>query len=172
MAQLKKHSGVTIVLGAIMIILGLVAIVMPIAATFAIAVLLGWLLVIGGIMQFIFAFTTKGAGAFAWKLVTGIIAFIIGALLLANPIPSVLTLTLLLTTFLIICGIFSIITAFAVRPGKNWGWMLFGGIISVLLGWLIWSQWPISATWVIGLIAGLKILFVGFAMIATGMDSR
>ena len=90
--------------------------------------------------------------------------------MLANPIPALLTLTVLLTAFLIVGGIFAIIGAFAVQQGR--GIMVFGGFMSLLLGILIWSQMPISSMWVIGLLVGLNILFSGFTMLATELSWR
>jgi len=164
----KQSSGAHTGIGIILIILGFLAILTPIVSTFAITFILGWILLIVGIMQLIFAFTSKGWGSAALKIITGILALIIGILMLVNPIPGVLTLTLLLTAWLIVSGIFYIIGSFAVRPNKQWSWMLFSGIISLILGMLIWSQWPISAVWVIGLLVGLQIMFIGFALLAGG----
>lgn len=170
MAEQKKSSGALIGLGVIMIILGLLAIAMPIGTTFAITFILGWLLLFGGIIQLIYAFTSKSLGGFALKILLAIISIIIGIFMLANPIPALLTLTVLLTAFLIVGGIFAIIGAFAVQQGR--GIMVFGGFMSLLLGILIWSQMPISSMWVIGLLVGLNILFSGFTMLATELSWR
>ena len=170
MTEQKKSSGALIALGAIMIILGLLAIAMPLGTTFAITFILGWLLLLGGIIQLVYAFTSKSMGAFAMKMLLAIISIIIGVFMLANPIPALLTLTVLLTTFLIVGGLFAIIGAFAVQQGR--GIMVFGGFMSLILGSLIWSQMPISSLWIIGLLVGLNILFSGFAMLAAGLSWR
>ena len=170
MSEQKKSSGALTALGAIMIILGLLAIAMPIGTTFAITFILGWLLLFGGIIQLGYAFSSKSMGGFALKILLAIISIIIGVFMLANPIPAVLTLTVLLTAFLIVGGIFAIIGAFAVQQGR--GIMVFGGFMSLILGALIWSQMPISSMWVIGLLVGLNLLFSGFSMLATGMSWR
>ena len=170
MTEQKKSSGALIALGAIMIILGLLAIAMPLGTTFAITFILGWLLLLGGIIQLVYAFTSKSMGAFAMKMLLAILSIIIGIFMLQNPIPAILTLTVLLTTFLIVGGLFAIIGAFAVQQGR--GIMVFGGFMSLILGSLIWSQMPISSLWIIGLLVGLNILFSGFAMLAAGLSWR
>ena len=170
MAEQKQSSGASTALGIIMIILGLLAIFVPVYTTLAIPFILGWLLLFGGIIGFVYAFTSKSLGGFAWKTLLAILSIIIGIFMLQNPIPAILTLTVLLTTFLIVGGLFAIIAAFAVQQGR--GIMVFGGFMSLILGSLIWSQMPIATTWVLGLLVGLHILFSGFAMVAAGSSWR
>jgi uncharacterized membrane protein HdeD (DUF308 family) len=170
MTEQKKSSGALIALGAIMIILGLLAIAMPMGTSFAMAFILGWILLFGGIIQLAYAFTSKSMGAFALKIILAIISMIIGGFLLYNPMPALLTLTVLLTAFLIVGGLFAIIGAFAVQQGR--GIMVFGGFMSLILGSLIWSQMPIASLWVIGLLVGLNLLFSGFTMLAQGLSWR
>ncbi len=95
-----------------------------------------------------------------------------GALVVAHPLFSLGWLTLVLAAYFFIDGIFGIILAFQVRPEQGWGWTLFSGIVAVLAGILIWRQWPVSGAWLVGLLVGIKIIFAGWAMIATGSVGR
>ena len=91
--------------------------------------------------------------------------------MVTNPAATVLTLTLLIAMFLITEGIFRIVTALSVRY-PNWGWMLLQGVVSLILGIMIWRQWPVSGLWVIGLFVGIQMLFTGWSMVMLGLSAK
>ena len=68
-------------------------------------------------------------------------------------------------------GIFKIVAALSYRFAA-WGWPLVSGIIDVVLGVMIWKEWPASALWVIGLFVGINLIFRGFNWIGLGMALR
>jgi len=150
--------------GIIFIILGISAIAMPFAAAMALEQILGWIFLIGGIISGVHAFKTKGTSVFIIKLLGSIVYLAAGILLLFYTLQGVLTLTLLLAVFLFISGVFKIILAMQFKGMSNWGWMFLSGLIALLLSGLIWSQWPYSAAWIIGLMVGIDFLFGGFSL--------
>jgi uncharacterized membrane protein HdeD (DUF308 family) len=150
--------------GIIFIILGIFAITMPLAAATALEQVLGWIFLIGGIISGAHALRARGTSVFIIKLLGSIVYLAAGILLLFYPLQGVLTLTLLLAIFLFISGIFKIILAMQFKGTSNWGWMFLSGLIALLLSGLIWSQWPYSAAWVIGLLVGIDFLFGGFSL--------
>jgi len=152
-------------LGILLIVVGIAAIVLPFAATLAVEILLGWVLVIGGILQIIHSFWARRVGGFFLGLVAGILYLIVGFLLLLYPLQGILTLTLLLVILFLIEGICRIISSFQVRPTRNWGWVLVSGIAALIIAFLIWIGWPVSATWAIGLLVGINLIFGGWGMI-------
>ena len=154
-----------LIFGIALIVLGAMAITFPLIATLTIELIIGCILVIGGIAHVIHAFGIRAWSGFFSMLLAGILYLIFGIMMLASPLIGVLTITFLLTSFLIAEGIFKIVIAFQLRPLSNWGWVLFGGIAALLLGFLIWAQWPSSAVWVIGLFVGVDIIFTGWAMV-------
>ncbi|MHC4217581.1 MAG: HdeD family acid-resistance protein, partial [Planctomycetota bacterium] len=102
----------------------------------------------------------------------GLLAIACGVLLLMHHIAGLGFLTLLLAVYFFVDGITRIAGAFELRPERGWGWVLFGGIVTLLLGVFIWRQWPLSGTWAVGTLAGVSILFGGWSMVAIGMAAR
>ena len=154
-----------LIFGITLIVLGAMAITFPLIATLTIELIIGCILVIGGIAHVIHAFGMRAWSGFFSMLLAGVLYLVFGIMMLASPLIGALTITLLLAVFLIAEGIFKIVIAFQFRPLSNWVWMLFGGIAALLLGFLIWAQWPNSAVWVIGLFVGVDIIFTGWAMV-------
>lgn len=102
----------------------------------------------------------------------GAFAVICGILVLFDPLRGLAALTLVLAIYFVIDGIQRIVLAFRLRPVDGWGWVLFGGLLSILLGVLIWSRWPLSGVWAVGTLVGIHILFGGWTMIAITMAAR
>lgn len=171
MEEVGKRWGWFLGLGILMIVLGCVAIAFSVLTTLATMVFVGWLLIIGGVLQAAHAFTTKNWSGFFIDLLTGILYAVAGFMIVANPGVTALTLTLLIAMFLFFGGIFRIVAALAVRF-PNWGWLLLHGIINVLLGVAIWQQWPLSGLWVIGLFVGIDMLFNGWALVMLGLLAK
>jgi uncharacterized membrane protein HdeD (DUF308 family) len=92
--------------------------------------------------------------------------------MLGRPLFGLASLTLVLAAYFLVDGIFEIIAAFQIKPKKGWGWVLFSGIAAFLLGYLIWSQWPLSGGWAIGVLVGVNLLLSGWSMIAFGGAAR
>jgi uncharacterized membrane protein HdeD (DUF308 family) len=172
MEALSRNRGWLLALGVLMIILGMFAIGAPQVATLAFQVMLGWILVIGGIAEGIHAFTAQGWRGFLFELLSAILYIVVGLLLLVNPVGGALALTIVLAVFLIVEGIFKAIMAWRVRDHRGWGWLLASGILSIVLGLLIWSEWPASGLWIIGLLVGIQLLFTGWALIMLALAAR
>ena len=172
MDVLSRNWGWLLALAILLTLLGLIAIAAPVYATFAVQVLLGWILIIGGIAQGIHAFTVRGWGGFLFELLSALLYLAVGVLLLVNPVEGALALTIVLAAFLAVEGIFKIVMAWRVRRHPRWGWLLASGIVSLILGALIWAQWPSSALWVIGLLVGVHLLFTGWALTMLALAAR
>jgi uncharacterized membrane protein HdeD (DUF308 family) len=172
MEALSRNWGWLLAFGILMIILGIFAIGAPVVATIAVQVLLGWLLVIGGIAEGIHAFMAQNWRGFLFELLSAILYLAVGVLLLVNPLLGAAALTLLLAVFLVVEGIFKIIMALRVRDHRGWGWVLASGILSLILGAMIWAQWPASGAWVIGLLVGIQLLFTGWSLVMLALAAR
>ena len=168
MERVKQNSGTVITIGVVLLIFGILAIASPLVAGLSIAITIGILLILGGIGQLFFAFTASSFGKGIWNFVLGTLTVLIGIAMVAQPDAALATLTLFLAAYFIVIGIFEIIWAFQVKPVKGWGWTLFSGIISLLLGIMIWSEFPLSGVWAIGTLVGIKLIFSGWMMIAFG----
>jgi uncharacterized membrane protein HdeD (DUF308 family) len=169
---LKKAGGLSMLLGILLLVLGVLAIGSPLVTGLAVAYIVGFLILMAGVGQTFHAFQAEAWQEGILKLLLGALGIVVGVLVIAHPLFSLGWLTLVLAAYFFIDGIFEIILAFRVKPEQGWGWMLFAGIVAVLAGILIWRQWPLSGEWLIGLLVGIKIIFAGWAMIATGSVGR
>lgn len=158
-------SGIGIVVGVLLVILGLIAIARPIYATIASTVVFGWLFIFAGIAQIVYAFRSHGAGKIIWKLLLGVLYLGAGIVVLSNVLSGALALTLILGITIFVQGAIQVILAFGIRPARSWVWVLVSGILGIILGIFIWSEWPFNAAWLIGLWVGISLLFNGIWMI-------
>jgi uncharacterized membrane protein HdeD (DUF308 family) len=172
--SLHAHWRLFLVEGIVLVVLGILAIVVPAVATIALAVLIGWLLLLSGILGLIATFRTRGAPGFGWSLVSAVIGIAAGIVLLGWPLSGALSLTLILTVFLLIEGITSIFYALDHRRelSGRWGLMLISGIVDLLLAGIIFEGWPSTAVWAIGLLIGINLLFGGSALIGMALHAR
>ncbi len=169
--QLQKRWGWFVAMGIVMVVLGATAIGYSVLFTLASMVFIGWLMVIGGLLQTAHAFGCKEWGGFFVDLLAGILYAVAGFLIIAHPAATALALTLLIAVLLIFSGIFRIVLAIAVRF-HNSGWLILHGIINLLLGISICQDWPLSGLWVIGLFIGVDMLFNGWSLIMLGLAAK
>jgi len=164
-----KKGGTRIkILGILCIILGIFAMLAPGLTGFYVLLLLGSLLLIAGIIQVIWAFKTEATGKKYVSMIIGLLTLICGILLLANPLFASGLLTIFLALYFIIDGIIEIVASIQRKPVEGWGWLMFGGIVSLLLGLLIWRQFPLAGVWAMGVLIGIKLFFIGLIMITVG----
>ena len=130
------------ILGIISLILGSAAVLAPLVASLAITVVFGVILIINGVIQFIHCAQAKQTSNFFWSLLAGAVYVIAGGLILARPLFGAVTLTLILAIFFIVEGVIKMGNAFKLKPAPNWGWLLFSGILPLILGIIIFSGWP------------------------------
>lgn len=172
MEMAKRFSGWNILAAVLFILLGLFAIIEPATAVVGIAWLLGWLLILGGIAHFIA--TLRGGSTTRVVLqILSAIAFVLGGLyILTHPLLAIGTLTALLAVVIFAVGVFDIITYFRLQREHPSGWMLLNGIVAVLLGALIWVQWPSSSAWAIGTLVGVNLVMTGITRLMFGLAGR
>lgn len=151
--------------GIIMLVIGALALILPMAAALAIELILGWLILFAGITQMLHAFRSKGSNRFWWETGVGLLYVVVALMLLFNPIQGLITLTLLLTILFIAEGLFKIILALQLRPESTWLWLLVSGVLSCALGFIILSNISGNARWVLGMMVGINFVFAGWALI-------
>jgi uncharacterized membrane protein HdeD (DUF308 family) len=151
-------------LGIVLIVVGMLAIGAPFIASLATALTIGALLLVGGAAQLVGSFWTRDWSGFFLMFLMGVLYIVVGLLFLEQPISALEALTLLLACALIVSGIFRIVGSLVSRF-PQWGWVLVGGVINLLLGILIWRQWPFTGLWVIGLFVGIDMIFNGWTWI-------
>jgi len=168
----KKSVGWSIGLSILMILAGILAIAVPQAAGIAVNLLVAWLLVFSGAAHLVFAWHTRTAGGFIWELLLGILYIFVGAYLLFRPVAGLASLTLALAAYLFAKGVLELILSFRLRPMPGSSWLLIDGIITLILGVMIWRTWPSSTEWVIGTLVGISMLFSGISRLMLSLAAR
>jgi uncharacterized membrane protein HdeD (DUF308 family) len=146
-------------------VLGILAIAVPFAATLVTTIFLGWVLIVGGIVQAVHAIRARAWRGFPWVVVSAVIHLIAGVVLIAFPIVGTLTLTLVLAAFFAAEGVLKIIRSLQHRGVARWGFLLFDGIVTLALGVLLLALWPGASVWAIGLLVGVHLLVGGMSML-------
>jgi uncharacterized membrane protein HdeD (DUF308 family) len=165
-AGLQRCSKTLLIAGILLIVLGTVAIIAPNIATLFVTTFIGWLFVLSAVAEFYLAFQVHGGWRIAGAVLTGLVSLVAGAWLLLNPAAGALALTFLLAAYFVATGVVKAIAAFQLRGIGGAGWTFFSAACSILLGLLVFSGWPGSAVWLIGLLVGIDLLFYGWALIA------
>lgn len=163
---LQQHRTAFIIESVLLIILGILAIALPFYATLSVELIIGWILLLGGIVQLYKSFKTFKQPGGAISLMAAVIYIAVGTLMLLFPLAGILTLTLLIGLFFLLEGIAKIAFSFELKPAQNWGWLLISGIISLIMSGIIIGGWPATSLWVIGLLIGINMIFFGFSLIA------
>ena len=173
LADAAKTGGKNMtILGGIAIALGLFAMLAPGITGLSIALIVGLLVVAGGIVRMIWAFQAGSFGKGLLMFAIGGLTLLCGVALVANPLFASGVMTIVLAIYFVVDGIVEIAAGFQQRPASGSGWMIFGGIVSILLGIMIWRQFPLSGAWAIGVLLGIKLFFVGLMMITGGSVVR
>ncbi len=171
---LHEHWVLFLVEGVVLVVLGATAVVLPPLATIAATIIIGWLLLVSGVIGLATTYWMRHAPGFWWSLISAVLGIVVGVLLLARPISGAYSLTLVLVAFFIIEGVVSIMFALDHKrelSGK-WGWMLVSGIVDLVLAAMIFGGLPSTAAWAIGLLVGINMIFGGAALIAMALHAR
>jgi uncharacterized membrane protein HdeD (DUF308 family) len=173
-SAIHEHWGLFLAEGIILVLLGVIAIVVPPIATIAFTLIVGWVFLFSGAAGLFTTFYIGRSPGFWWSLISALIGIAAGLILVARPITGSLSLTLVLIAFFVVEGIVSIMYAIEHRSQLTgrWGWMLVSGIVDLILAVIIFAGLPESATWAIGLLVGINMLFGGSALIAIALAAR
>jgi uncharacterized membrane protein HdeD (DUF308 family) len=173
-SSLLVHWKFFLIEGIVLVILGLAAVMLPLIATIAIAIVVGWIFLVSGIVGLIATFRMRRAPGFLWSLLSGVLAVAAGIVLLRWPLSGALSLTFVLTIFLLLEGIVSIMFALEHKRelSGRWGMMLLSGVVDLILAAMIFSGLPGTAAWAIGLLVGINMIFGGSALIAMALHAR
>jgi uncharacterized membrane protein HdeD (DUF308 family) len=169
---LKRASGISIVLSVLLIIFGILAVALPIASSVGVAIVIGWLVLFAGIAQVVHAFRSEGIGHVVWKLIVAVFYIAAGTYLIARPALGVAGLTLVLGTFLFAEGVADVIAYFSARKSGASPWMLLDGIVTLVLGFMIWNRWPVGSLWVIGTLVGISMVMTGTTRLMMALAVR
>src|SRR3954465_5114894 len=160
----KRYSLWYLIQGVLLIAAGILAIIYPVLSSTAVIVLLGWLLIISGVVQGLSLIGARHVPHFWLQLISVILAVLIGCLFLRDPAQGLVTIALLLIVFFMIEGISKVVFALTIRPFPNWGWVLASGRVGIGLALILWANLPVTALWLIGVLLGINLISVGAAI--------
>lgn len=167
-----KYAGWIVVLGIVEIVLGVIVLSAPFAGGVAVTMVIGAGMIFGGIARLLAAFFADSFGSGALAFLWGLLVASSGFYMFTNPGVGLATLTLVLSMLFFVSGLSECVVAFQVKPASGWGWMLAGGVVSVLLALMIWREFPLSGIWLVGTMVGINLLVNGFSTAAVGSAAR
>jgi uncharacterized membrane protein HdeD (DUF308 family) len=165
-------SGKSIIWAILLIAFGFLAIALPFATSWGVVVVIAWLIVFSGGFQFIHAFQSKGIGSVVWKLLVAVLYLVVGLYFLLNPLLGVAAFTFALAIFFVAEGVMDLVAYFQNRSAGGSGWILFDGIVTLILGLLVWRQWPSSSLWMIGTLVGISMIMTGTTRLMLSLAAR
>jgi uncharacterized membrane protein HdeD (DUF308 family) len=171
---LRAHWRLYVFQGVLMIILGVLAVAAPAFATLTVDIYVGWLFLISGVLGLIAMFSARNVPGFLWTLVTALLSIVAGGALLWKPAEGAVSLTIVLTAFFIVEGIFQAVAALFYRDAipSRWGWLLASGVADLALAAIIIAGWPGTAAWTLGLLVGVNLLTTGWAVVMVALGAR
>jgi len=168
----RRASTLTILWGVSLVCLGMFAVASPLIAAVAVNAVIAWLIVLAGIVHLVVAFHAREAGSVIWRLLVGLAYICFGIYLIARPALGVASLTLLLASLFLVEGIFNIVLYFRAPSIMRSSWFLLDGVVTLLLGLLIYMQWPSSSAWAIGTLVGVSLIFSGLTRVMVSLAVR
>jgi uncharacterized membrane protein HdeD (DUF308 family) len=173
-AAVREHWKAFLFEGILLVILGFAAMVAPLIAGLAFTIFLGWMFLISGIAGLAMTLWARAMPGFWWSLISALLAIGAGIVLLARPAQGVLTLTIVIGAYFLAEGVASIMYALEHRRelSERWSWMLFSGVLDILIAFMIISGLPGSAEWAIGLLVGINLVFGGASLIGMALAAH
>jgi len=168
----KEVTGMSIGWAVVMIVLGFLAVFLPFATGIGVSVLVSLIIIFAGIGHLVYAFAARGAGAFLWRMLIGIVYVVGGGYLAFHPGLALDSLTLVLAAIFLVEGVLEIVAFFQFRALPGSGLILFDGVVTLLLAYLIWRPWPSSSTWAIGILLGINLIVNGITGLMFSLAAR
>jgi len=152
--------------GITLVIVGVLSILAPAVAGSAVVMIIGILVLVVGAVQIMHGLGQESSARKALPLILGTITAAAGLALIARPYIGLGILSLVMAFFFVACGVWKMLVAIQSRAAAGWIWMFVSGTVSLALGYMIWSQWPVSGLWAIGVLIGVEFVLTGSAMLA------
>ena len=156
----------------VMMLVGVLAVMLPMASSIGVARFIGWLMIFDGIAQSINAFRPNGVGRLWWKLAVAVLYLLAGIYFLLHPFLAVMALTFALALFFLVQGVLELSDYLFIRRGQKSSWVLLNGVISIILGGMIWRHWPSSSLWALGQLVGIGMLMTGVTRLIMAVAIR
>lgn len=170
--EINRQAGWSILASVIMMIAGVLAIVVPHVSGVAATIFIGSLLVVAGVAHLVYALYLRAGGGMLWGILLGALCVGTGSYILLHPSVGLTSLTLALAAWLFMQAILEFVLAYYLRPLPGVGWMVFNGIIMIILGALICLTWPANTDLVIGILVGVGLISSGITRLMFSLDAR
>ena len=168
----RRGSTWSVVWGVLLILFGMLAIGSPGIAAVAVTAVVSWLIIFAGVVHIVLAFSAHKASGFFWKFLVGLAYVFFGGYLILHPLLGVASLTLVLASLFLVEGVLDIILFAKVRSQRGSSWILIDGLVTLLLGGLIYVHWPSSSMWAIGTLVGVSMIISGVSRVMISIAIR
>jgi uncharacterized membrane protein HdeD (DUF308 family) len=168
----EAHKEWFVALGIGLILLGIVAVFLPLVASLVTTLAIGWVMVGAGLIEGFHALRSTEWRGSGWELLSAVVQVVAGGLVVAFPLVGKLALTLILAGYFVGEGILKLIRAAQHRQVRAPGWLVLDGLVSLVLGFLILVHWPAVAVRVFGLFVGVNLLLGGVSVLFIALGSR
>lgn len=158
--------------GFTLIVLGVLSVATPAVAGKTVVMVIGIVMLIAGVIQLVSGWRSEEWSSKIGPIILGVLALLCGLGLLSQPLFGMFYITMLLAIFFAVEGVWKIITAFSYRPASGWLAVLTSGLLTLVLGLLIWNEWPISGLWAIGVLVGINLLMTGISLVVVASTLR
>jgi uncharacterized membrane protein HdeD (DUF308 family) len=169
--EMVSHWGWFLAFGIVLVLLGLAAMIRSFATTVASMFFFGWLMIFAGSLEFIYAFMVGRWTGFFLHLLAAVLFLFTGILFIARPLISAEVATFVMSLFFIAGGLYEVVASLWSHL-QGWGWHVFSGLISMILGGLLLAQWPLTGLWAIGFFVGVYLFVSGFSWMAMAIGLR
>jgi uncharacterized membrane protein HdeD (DUF308 family) len=162
--ELRRNWEWLLGLGMALIVLGVIALADSVFVTVVSILVLGSVLLVAGLVEAVQALRHRRSAHLFLHALNAALSMVIGLMLVRHPLVGAAVVTMLLAAYFTVAGIFRIVAALALRTPSR-GWALANGIVTLLLGIMVWAQWPVSGLWILGLFIGLDLIVVGCSQV-------
>ena len=166
------NANYLLLIGIALLVFGCMAIASPAVAGTSVVIVIGAIMVVSGVVQAFQGFGDKSWASKLLSLILGAITLLGGVAVLAHPLLGMTVLALVLAIYFVVEGIWKIVVSFSFRPAAGWLAVLGSGVVALLLGYLIWRQWPLSGLWAVGVLVGADLVATGLAMLLLALTVR
>jgi uncharacterized membrane protein HdeD (DUF308 family) len=168
-SRIKQNAGLATGMGVLVLVAGILVLSTPVVAGLSVAMIVGFMLILAGVGQLYFAYES---GSGIWAYIAAVLNVLAGGYLAFNPLVAAVTLSLFLLVYLLVSGVAEVLLALKMKPIDGWVWTLITGLLSMALGFMIWSQFPLSGLVAIGVLLGIKLCLSGLMLIMLGAGAR
>ncbi len=162
---IRKRSLLVLVQGSVMMLAGVLALIFPAFMSTSVLMLLGWLLILSGLVQVISLFGATQVPYFWMQIITIALEVLVGYLLVSNPAAGLVTVTFLMLVLFLVGGIARVVFALMIRPMQDWLWVLASGLVAIVCALVLFSNLPEAASWLLAVLLGIELIAIGGAQV-------